>query len=113
MNFAFKHMERSEAVEGQTRDAVEAAFEKFAQMPTSVNITFSVNKKFQSIHFSAHLPDGHQIELEENGEDIYGAIDGLSNKLQRKLSQIKGQHATNRKSTEKYDLAETVNKAED
>lgn len=113
MNFAFKHMDRSEALEKATAESLDSVFDKFSQSPTSINITFSVNKKFQSIHLSAHMTNGNQIELEENSEDIYGAVDGLSTKLHRKLSKIKDQQTQAKKNTEKYDLAEKVNKAEE
>lgn len=89
MLFAFKHMDRSVAVEDTAREAFEGIFEKMAQKPTSSQVTFSVNSKFHSIHLSAHLPDGHQIELEQSEDDTYKAIELISHRLERELVKHK------------------------
>lgn len=89
MQFAFKHMDRSEAVEDAARETIEGAFSKLAQQPTSVNVTFSVNSKFMSVHLSAHLPDGHQIELEQGEDDLYKSIELMGQKLERELVKHK------------------------
>ncbi len=89
MIFAFKHMERSEAIEDNARASIQEVFEKFSQNPTSCNVTFSANSKFQSVHISAHLADGHQIELEQGEEDMYKSIELISDKLSRHLDKHK------------------------
>ncbi len=89
MVFAFKHMERSEALENAARTSLEEIFSKFEQTPTSCHVTFSTNKKFQSIHISAHLNDGHIIELEHGDDDLYKSVDLIADKLSRDLNKHK------------------------
>ena len=89
MDFAFKHMDRSPAVEQSAKDAFEGVFAKMGQKPTSSHTTFSVNSKFKSVHLSAHLPDGIQIELEHADDNMYKVIDAVAVKLERELRRRK------------------------
>lgn len=97
MLFSFKHMDRSEAIEQAAREAFEGVMTKFSQKPTSFQVIFSVNRKFQSVHLSAHLADGHQIELEQGEDDIYKAIDHTAEKLDRDLRKHKNKMLARRK----------------
>lgn len=89
MNFAFKHMPRSESVEQAAFQAINDVLAKFELVPTSCNVTFSVNKSSQSVHLSAHFRDGYQLELEQGEESLYKAIELVSDKLDRKLVKHK------------------------
>ena len=100
-------MERSEALENNAQTTFQEIFEKFSQSPTSCHVTFSANSKFQSVHISAHLSDGHQIELEQGEEDMYKSIELISDKLSRDLEKHKNKALSQRNQPRpEADLAE-------
>ena len=89
MQFSFKHMDVSEAVKDHAQETFQNILDKIVLNYTSVNVTFSVNKKFFSIHISLHASDGFQLELEQNEEDMHVAIDNMADKLERQLRKHK------------------------
>ena len=96
MQFAFKHMDRSSSIEKAAQDAFQGIIDKFTIAPTSFIVTFSVNKKFKSVHLSVHLTDGHQIELEQGEEDLYKAIDLIADRFEREIRRHKGKRLAQR-----------------
>lgn len=110
MEFAFKHMDRSEAVESAAQEAFTAVLDRYAESPINFKVLFSVNRKFNSIHISTHLRDGHQIELEQGEDNMYKAIELISDRLGRELSKQKSRHkaARHKDSIRNMPLEETA-----
>ena len=85
----FKHMDSSPAVREQMEEKLDNIFEKYSLKPTSVKITFSVNKSCESIHLSAHFNDGFQLEIEQDEEDMYDAVNKAASRFERQLRKHK------------------------
>ena len=96
MDIAFKHMDRSEAVENIARETFESILDKHGENPISFRALFSVNRKFKSVHISAHLRDGHQVELEQGEDNIYKAIELIGDRLGRELRKQKNKRISQR-----------------
>ena len=90
MEFAFKHMDRSEAVENAANEAFGTILDKYSEQPISFRVLFSVNRKFKSIHISAHLRSGQHLELEQSEDNMYKTIELLGDRLKRELNKLKG-----------------------
>lgn len=89
MEMSFKHMDHSDAVEAFATEAFGSVLEKYNEAPVSFRAIFSVNRKFQSVHISTHLKTGNHIELEQGEDNIYKAIELVSDRLDRELSKHK------------------------
>ena len=100
MEFAFKNMERSESIELAAKKVIEKALSKTTLRATSISTTFSINNRRQSVHVSAHLNDGYQIDLEHGENDIYKAIELIRFKLERDLRKHKNRKLSKRKRSE-------------
>ena len=106
--FSFKHMDLSASIEEAATEAIESVFSKMSYEPVSVRVIFSVNSKFQSVHLSARLKDGHQIELEQNEDNIYKAIELTASKLERELRKYKNRKIASRHKIPEMAIEEEV-----
>ena len=63
---------------------------------TNVHVVLGVDKLRQNAEAVVHAGGGHEIFADAASEDLYKAIDALSDKLDRQLIRQKEKHASHR-----------------
>jgi len=89
IQFTFKQMESSQALMDLATEKLSARVERFTARPLHAHVTFSVDGLHQKIHVSMLTADGHDIEAEHAGSDMYSEIDIVSEKVEAQLRKHK------------------------
>jgi putative sigma-54 modulation protein len=89
IQFTFKHMPTSQSLVDLAEEKLEARIEKFTSRPVHTHVTFSVEGISQKVHVSLITSDGHNIEADHSGEDMYAEIDIISEKVESQLRKHK------------------------
>lgn len=105
-NFAFKHMDASQALKQYTQDKITTIVEKFATKPIDAQVTFAVDGHRYTAQCSLKGGDGFSLQVEHTCADMYGSVDRLLDKLavqlKRKKDRLKGHKGTKNHRTMKY-----------
>jgi putative sigma-54 modulation protein len=88
------HLEITPAIRGYVTSKLERLTRHFDQV-IDVNVIMSVDKLQQRIEANVHVP-GSDIFCESIDADLYAAIDGLVDKLDRKIIRHKEKIADHR-----------------
>ncbi|MGB0361027.1 MAG: ribosome hibernation-promoting factor, HPF/YfiA family [Endozoicomonas sp.] len=87
VNISGHHVEVTEALHEYVIKKLERLASHFDQI-TNVQITLSVEKLIQKAEATLHVP-GLEVNATADHEDMYAAIDLLSDKLDRQLVKYK------------------------
>lgn len=87
--FAFRHMDTSEALQTYAEKKVREKVQKFVTKPIEANITFSVEKNAHQVHCAIVGGDGFNPQVEHSCGDMYGSIDMMVDKLEAQLKKHK------------------------
>lgn len=89
IQFTFKHMTSSQALSDLISEKLSSRVEKFTARPVHAHVTFSVEGLLQKIHVSLITADGHDIEAEHSGSDMYAECDVVAEKVEAQLRKHK------------------------
>jgi putative sigma-54 modulation protein len=81
------HVEVTPALRQYVEDKMQPVVSHFDKV-TAVNVILSVEKLVQKAEVTVHVP-GKDIFVETSGDDMYAAIDALSDKLDRQVQKYK------------------------
>jgi len=81
------HVEVTPAIRDYVENKLEPVVSHFERV-TGVNVILSVDKLKQKAEVTVHVP-GREIFVETTEEDLYAAIDGLFDKLDRQVQKHK------------------------
>ncbi|GBU10028.1 ribosome hibernation promoting factor HPF [Gammaproteobacteria bacterium] len=86
-----RHLEVTEAIRNYTSEKF-ARLAKLTDQVTHVSFIISVEKQKQIIEATLSVANAKDIHIGHETEDMYASIDGLMDKLDRKLVEIKKKH---------------------
>ncbi len=89
IQFTFKHMESSQPLVELAEEKFSAKIDRFTSNPVHAHVTFSVQGLTQKIHITLLTADGHDVEAEHEGNDMYAEIDIVAEKLEGQLRRHK------------------------
>lgn len=89
IQFTFKHMLSSQALSDLAAEKLSARIKRFTSRPVHTHVTFSLDGLHQKIHVSLITADGHNIEAEHSGDDMYVEIDVIAEKVEVQLRKHK------------------------
>lgn len=89
IQFTFKHMESSKPLIDLAEEKFSSRIERFTSSPLHAHVTFSVQGLIQKIHVTLLTADGHNIEAEHEGIDMYAEIDVVAEKIEVQLRRHK------------------------
>lgn len=89
IQFTFKQMASSQALSELVHSKLATKIERFTAQPVHAHVTFSVEGLNQRIHVSLITADGHDIEADHSGEDMYSEIDLVLEKVEAQLRKHK------------------------
>jgi putative sigma-54 modulation protein len=95
IEFTFRNMESSEAMKNYAQDKL-GKLQKYVRAPLEVTVTFSTERHNHCVDVSLHADNQH-LQGNEGQEDMYAAIDLVTDKLQRQLRKAHEQHAAHRR----------------
>jgi len=81
------HIEVTPALRSYVENRLDPVVRHFDRV-TGVNVILSVEKLKQKAEVTLHVP-GKDIFVEENGDDLYAAIDTMFDKLDRQVQRYK------------------------
>ncbi|ACT49450.1 MULTISPECIES: ribosome hibernation-promoting factor, HPF/YfiA family [Methylovorus] len=81
------HLDVTPALREYVQSKLERVSNHFDHV-IDVKVTMSVEKLAQKVEATIHVP-GHDIHAESSGENMYGAIDALADKLDRQVLKHK------------------------
>lgn len=87
INLTGRHLDITDAMRSYVQGKFERLERHFDHM-TSVHVILSVEKLRQKAEASFHI-SGHDVYADSDHEDMYAAIDGLVDKLDRQLLKHK------------------------
>ena len=87
MNISGHHIEVTEAMKNYVNSKFEK-LERHADNITNVQVTFSVEKTRQKAEISIHMK-GVQLHADATEEDLYAAIDAVTDKIDRQILKHK------------------------
>jgi len=87
IHFTGHHIEVTDALRDFTRSKLEKLLRHYDKI-TSISVTFGVEKLQHIAEANMHLA-GKEIHAKSSSEDMYAAIDGLIDKLDRQLLKHK------------------------
>ena len=87
--FAFRHMDSSEALQAYAEKKVSEKINKFVTKPIEAHMTFSVDKNVHNAHCSVVGGDGFNLQVEHSCGDMYGSVDMIVDKLEAQLKKHK------------------------
>jgi putative sigma-54 modulation protein len=87
INLTARHLDITDALRSYVQNKFERLERHFDHM-TSVHVILSVEKLRQKAEASFHI-SGHDVYAESEHEDMYAAIDGLVDKLDRQVLKHK------------------------
>lgn len=87
INITAKHMALTEPLREFTEEKFDKILHHFPNI-TSIQVTFDVIKLSQIAEATIHVPN-HQIHAKSESEDLYSAIDLLTDKLYKQIIKHK------------------------
>lgn len=84
----FRHMDSSEPVRAYAEEKL-GRLKKYIDDPIDAHIVLSVDKKFRHNADVTMIAKGITMQAKQTAEDMYAAIDGVSDKLDRQLKRYK------------------------
>lgn len=87
INLTARHLDITDALRSYVQNKFERLERHFDHM-TNVHVILSVEKLRQKAEASFHI-SGHDVYAESEHEDMYAAIDGLVDKLDRQVLKHK------------------------
>lgn len=88
ISITFRHMAASEAIKSYANDKV-AKLQKFLRQPMTAKVTLSIDR-LKHVAETRISSGGAHLEAKEAGEDMYGSIDRVIDKLERQIRGQKG-----------------------
>lgn len=97
-NFAFVHMESSEAVKQIAEEKFSSVFSKYLHnQAVNVKVTFEVVKDQHQLTVHMHAGSEFHVDLKEKSEDMYKTINMMADKIESQLSrQLERVHKSDR-----------------
>ncbi|MCC7072019.1 MAG: ribosome-associated translation inhibitor RaiA [Deltaproteobacteria bacterium] len=95
VSVTFRHMDATDALKSFAADKV-ARIEKYMHSPTDAHVVLSVERGHlhrAEINLTAN---GIRIRGQETSEDMYGSIDGATQKIERQLKKWKNKLASHK-----------------
>lgn len=89
IQFTFKQMPSSQALVDLAEEKLQNKIEKFTSRPVHTHVTFSIDGLMQKIHVSMITADGHNIEAEHSGDNMYAELDIIAEKVETQLRRHK------------------------
>jgi ribosomal subunit interface protein len=87
--FAFKHMDVSEALKSYAEEKLVEKIQKFVTKPIDAKVTFAVDRHKHTAHCSFHAGGGFNFEVEHCCDDMYASFDRMVDKLEKQLRKHK------------------------
>lgn len=87
--FAFRHMETSPSLQEYTEAKLRSQIERFASKAIEAHVIFSVDKHQHHVHCSLLGGDGFTLQVDQYSEDMYAAVDKMSEKIEVQLRRKK------------------------
>jgi putative sigma-54 modulation protein len=87
INLTARHLDITDALRSYVQNKFERLERHFDHM-TNVHVILSVEKLRQKAEASFHI-SGHDVYADSEHEDMYAAIDGLVDKLDRQVLKYK------------------------
>lgn len=87
--FAFRHMETSPSLQEYTESKIRSQIERFVSKAIEAHVIFSVDKHQHHVHCSLVGGDGFTIQVDQYSEDMYAAVDKMSEKIEVQLRRKK------------------------
>ncbi len=88
IHFTGHQLEITTAIKSFTEEKFQK-LKKHYQDITNVNVVFAIEKLSQIAEATIHLPHKYEVHAREESSDLYAAIDGLVDKLDRQLLKHK------------------------
>jgi ribosomal subunit interface protein len=89
LQFRYKHLGHSAALEDYAREKIGNTIEKFVAHPIQVNIGFEVTDHSHEVNCHITSDHGQLFDASEKGDDMYQCIDLLEEKIQGQLRKNK------------------------
>lgn len=83
--FTFRNLHSTDGLKTHTEDKLKK-LDKYIERPTSLHITFNVEKLDHIVEINLHA-NGSKYIVTERSPDMYSSIDGAVAKLQTQLSR--------------------------
>jgi putative sigma-54 modulation protein len=90
INFSGHHVEVTPALKEYATDKL-SKLEQLGEKITRISVTFSVQKLSQIAKATLHIK-GTDIHASDESTDMYAAIDGLADKLNRQIKKHRDNH---------------------
>lgn len=97
LNISGHHIEMTDALKAYVEDKLSKVKRHFDNI-TNVQVTLTVEKERQKAEATIHL-SGHDIHASSEHEDMYAAIDLLSDKLDRQVVKYKEKKTARKQGT--------------
>ena len=94
VSVTFRHMEATDALKHFASDKV-SRIEKFMHSPTDAHVVLSVEKHLHRAEINV-TANGMRIRGEETSGDMYGSIDGATQKIERQLKRYRNKLASHK-----------------
>lgn len=107
----FLHMDRTQALEDFALKKIASKIERKAQAPVDGLVTFKVENNVHTVKLHFKDKVGEEIHLQQDGDDMYDAVNKLALMLDRTFLKRKGRTLSKR--SKKPTLTEVENTAEE
>src|SRR5438309_4802440 len=94
VSVTFRHMEATDALKSFASDKV-SRIEKYMHTPTDAHVVLSVEKHLHRAEINV-TANGIRIRGEETSPDMYGSIDGATQKIERQLKRYRNKLASHK-----------------
>ena len=94
VSVTFRHMEATDALKSFASDKV-SRIEKDMHTPTDAHVVLSVEKHLHRAEINV-TANGIRIRGEETSADMYGSIDGATQKIERQLKRYRNKLASHK-----------------
>ena len=94
VSVTFRHMEATDALKTFAADKV-SRIEKYVHQPTDAHVVLSVEKHLHRAEINV-TANGIRIRGEEVSADMYGSIDGATQKIERQLKRYRNKLASHK-----------------
>ena len=95
VSVTFRHMEATDALKSFASDKVSSRIEKYMHTPTDAHVVLSVEKHLHRAEINV-TANGIRIRGEETSADMYGSIDGATQKIERQLKRYRNKLASHK-----------------
>lgn len=88
ISITFRHLESTDSIKAYVTEKV-GKLQKYLRQPMTAKVTCSVEKHQQVVEVQLSSGSDH-LEAKESSEDMYAAIDKVTDKLERQINHVKG-----------------------